>query len=216
MLTNPPQKDFALFETLLWTPEEGYYLLERHLARIMDSAEYFGFEISSSTENELHKRLDQLIKGADSPQRVKLLMNSRGDISGEAKNFQHSDRVFKICLAKDPINSNDRFLFHKTTNRDVYENAVVEGYDDALLYNENGELTEFTIGNLVVKIEGEFFTPPIECGLLAGTFRAELIASGEVKERVIRVSDLGKCEAMYLVNSLRKWVKVELQSEPVV
>jgi para-aminobenzoate synthetase / 4-amino-4-deoxychorismate lyase len=82
-----------------------------------------------------------------------------------------------------------------------------------LLFNENGELTEFTIGNLVVKMDGELFTPPIECGLLAGTFRAELIDSGEIKERVIPVSDLRKCEAVFLVNSLRKWVKVEIREQ---
>jgi para-aminobenzoate synthetase / 4-amino-4-deoxychorismate lyase len=59
-------------------------------------------------------------------------------------------------------------------------------------------------------MNGELFTPPVECGLLAGTFRAELLASGEIKERVIRVSDLGKCEAVFLVNSLRKWVDVQI------
>jgi para-aminobenzoate synthetase / 4-amino-4-deoxychorismate lyase len=75
----------------------------------------------------------------------------------------------------------NRFLFHKTTNRDIYDQAAIEGYDDVLLFNENDELTEFTIGNLVVKMDGELFTPPIECGLLAGTFRAELLASGRSK-----------------------------------
>lgn len=211
VLTNPPQREFSLFETLLWTPEEGFFLLERHIGRMMDSAEYFDFPFS---EDGLRKMLRQLIESANEIKRVKLILNSQGNFSGEARDFQPDDVVFKACLAKEPVDSNNRFLFHKTTNRDVYEQAMIEGYDDVLLFNENDELTEFTIGNLVVKMDGELFTPPIECGLLAGTFRAELLASGEVKERVIPVADLGKCEAVFLVNSLRKWVKVEMKKEP--
>lgn len=226
VLTDPPQKEFSLFETLLWTPEEGYFLLDRHIARMLDSAEYFGFgpvgqAYSPTTSDdskqgglditeEIVKVLNELIAGATSPKRVKLLMNSHGKLSGEVRDFQSNDKVFKVCLAREPVNSNDRFIFHKTTYRDIYEKAAIPGFDDVLLYNENGELTEFTIGNLVVKMDGEFFTPPVECGLLAGTFRAELIASGEVKERALSKQDTAKFEAVFLINSLRKWVRVLL------
>jgi para-aminobenzoate synthetase/4-amino-4-deoxychorismate lyase len=229
VLTDPPQKEFSLFETLLWTPEEGHFLLDRHIARILDSAEYFGFNpigqafSLTSTESAEHggletrpteeivRVLNELVVGATSPKRVKLLMNSRGELSGEIKDFRPSNKVFQVCLTKEPVNSNDRFLFHKTTNRNVYEQAMIEGYDDVLLFNENGELTEFTIGNLVVKMGSELFTPPVECGLLAGTFRAELLASGEVKERVLRIQDMAEFEAVFLVNSLRKWVQIKMK-----
>ncbi|GAB4398495.1 MAG: aminodeoxychorismate synthase component I [Anaerolineales bacterium] len=210
VLTEPRQKEFSLFETLLWTPEEGYFLLDRHIVRMMDSAEYFGFEKSLTTEEKLRKKLEKLISGANSPKRVRLLMNPRGEISGEAKDFQTGDKVFKVRLAREPINSHDRFLFHKTTNRGVYEKAIIAGYDDVLLYNEKDELTEFTIGNLVAKMNGEFFTPPIECGLLAGTFREELVTSGKLKERVLKIQDRAGFEAVFLVNSLRKWVHIKM------
>lgn len=231
VLTDPPQKEFSLFETLLWTPEEGFFLLDRHITRMLDSAEYFGFNTNagqtfsltnSGTQphgglqtrptdirNQIEFFLSKLVSDADSPKRVKIFMNSQGELSGEVRDFQPADKIFKVCLANQPVDSNDRFLFHKTTKRDVYDQAMIEGYDDVLLFNENDELTEFTIGNLVVKMDGELLTPPIECGLLAGTFRAELLDSGEIKERVISVSDLRKCEAVFLVNSLRKWVKVD-------
>jgi para-aminobenzoate synthetase/4-amino-4-deoxychorismate lyase len=211
VLTNPTQKDFSLFETLLWTPEEGYFLLERHIARIIDSAEYFGIATENTKEN-IRKVLSELVVNVNSPKRVKLLMNSQGELSGEAKDFQANDKVFKVCLAKKAFHSSDRFLFHKTTNRAMYEEAAMQGFDDVLLFNENNELTEFAIGNLVVKMNGEFFTPPVKCGLLAGTFRAELIASGEVKERVLRIQDMAEFEAVFLVNSLRKWVPVEIKT----
>lgn len=209
VLTDPPQKEFCLFETLLWTPEDGYYLLDRHVARILDSAEYFSFA-AEDPRNKIRQFLIGLSSGLDAPQRVKVFLNSKGEVSGEARGFQPSDKIFKVCLAGGPVNSNDRFLFHKTTNREPYERAAVAGFDDVLLFNEKGELTEFTIGNLVVQMAGNLFTPPVECGLLGGTFRAELIARSEVKERVLRVQDLAGCEAVFLVNSLRKWVRVLL------
>ena len=209
VLTDPPQKEFSLFETLLWTPGEGYFLLDRHIARLLDSAEYFGFS-ANDANNKIREHLSKLVKDSNSPKRVKIWMDPHGEFSGEIRDFQPTDKVFKVCLAKEPVNSNDRFLFHKTTNRNVYEKASITGFDDVLLFNEKNELTEFTIGNLVVKMNGGFFTPPVECGLLSGTFRAELIASGEVKERVLKTQDLAECEALFLINSLRKWVRVLL------
>lgn len=84
-------------------------------------------------------------------------------------------------------------------------------YDDILLFNERGELTEFTIGNLVVDMDGKFFTPPISCGLLAGTFREYLLETGKVEERVIHKDELKKCTKIYLVNSVRKWQEVDFK-----
>ena len=105
------------------------------------------------------------------------------------------------------------FLFHKTTKRDFYESVRKDApdYDDVLLYNEAGELTEFTIGNLVVELEGKYFTPPLSCGLLAGTFRAHLLETGRVAERTIRVEDLKVCTQIFMVNSVRKWQLVEMK-----
>ena len=84
---------------------------------------------------------------------------------------------------------------------------AAQGYDDVLLYNENNEMTEFTIGNLVAEMDGELFTPPISCGLLAGTFRAHLLETGKIKECVIHKDDLANCAKIFLINSVRKWVE---------
>jgi para-aminobenzoate synthetase/4-amino-4-deoxychorismate lyase len=79
------------------------------------------------------------------------------------------------------------------------------------LWNEDGELTEFTIGNLVVELDGHRHTPPRDCGLLAGTFRAELLERGEIAECVIRREDLTRATRVWLVNSVREWVEVRVQ-----
>jgi para-aminobenzoate synthetase/4-amino-4-deoxychorismate lyase len=119
--------------------------------------------------------------------------------------------AMKVCLAKEAVDSNDIFLFHKTTRRDVYESARKHfpDYADVLLYNERGELTEFTIGNLVVEMDDKLYTPPICCGLLPGSFRAHLLETGQVEERVVRVEELKDCTKVFLVNSVRRWMTVQ-------
>ena len=72
-----------------------------------------------------------------------------------------------------------------------------------LLWNEVGELTETTMGNLVVRLDGRLVTPPVTCGLLPGTFRAQLLADGEVGEQVIPRSVLDRADGGWMVNSVR-------------
>ncbi|MDQ3005221.1 MAG: aminodeoxychorismate synthase component I [Chloroflexota bacterium] len=245
VLTDQPA-EFSLLETILWTPEEGFFLREKHIKRMLDSADYFDYPISSqqrwlsspkSSSRDVHLRrtafgavqvskpsirreiietyLNEISSQFSSPQRVRLLLNKTGNLNFEAKSFQASEnqRPLKVRLSKQPIDSDDVFLFHKTTKRDFYESVHKDapGFDDVLLYNEVGELTEFTIGNLVVELEGRYFTPPLSCGLLAGIFRAHLLETGEVAERTIRVEELKDCEKIFLVNSVRKWQRAEIK-----
>ncbi|MBI5945309.1 MAG: aminodeoxychorismate synthase component I [Chloroflexi bacterium] len=205
VLTESPI-EFSLLETILWTPQGGYFLLDKHIQRLRDSADYF--DASFPTEN-LILHLERISAGFNSPQRVRILVNKTGEIATEANDFSILNKPFKARLAKQPMNSSDVFLYHKTTNRKIYP-IPPDGFDDILLYNENNELTEFTIGNLVVEMNGELFTPPISCGLLAGTFRAHLLEAGKIKERVIFIGELQSCSKIFLINSVRKWVEVEL------
>jgi para-aminobenzoate synthetase/4-amino-4-deoxychorismate lyase len=203
-LTESPRQ-FDLLETLLWTRDEGFFLREKHATRMADSADYFGIPFSME---KFDACLNQLEAGFTSPQRVRILLGRSGQFQSEAKDFQSQEKVFKVNLAENPINAKDVFLFHKTTRREMYP-PVPAGFDDLLLWNENDELTEFTIGNLVVELDGELFTPPISCGLLAGTFRSHLLETGQVRERVIRKDELSKCTKVFLVNSVRKWGTID-------
>jgi para-aminobenzoate synthetase/4-amino-4-deoxychorismate lyase len=111
------------------------------------------------------------------------------------------------------VSREDPLLFHKTTRRALYEAARRERPDafDVLLANEEGAPTEFTIGNLVLDLDGARVTPPVGAGLLPGVMRAELLARGEVRERPVRAEDLGRARALWLVNAVRGWVPVRLQ-----
>ena len=201
--------EFSLIETLLWTPEQGFFLFEKHRARLEDSAEYFDFRFSPG---RFGSYCQGLVRGSKSPQRVKILLNRFGELAGEAKDFQVRGITCTACLAREPVDSANVFLFHKTTQRDIYEEALVDcaDRDDVLLYNERDELTEFTIGNLVVELDGHLITPPVSCGLLPGTFRQHLLESGQIEERIIEKGELDRFKKIFLINSVRKWVEVTL------
>jgi len=205
-----PQPEFALLETFRWTSDEGWFLQKEHLKRLHDSAIYFDFPFDSPA---IEARLIAIAKILDGPARVRLLLHPNGSLAHEAFPLPPTanDKPMQIKLALVPINSQDSFFFHKTTHRDAHEKAraAQPDCDDVLLYNERGELTESTIANLVVEIENNLVTPPISCGLLAGTFRAMLLEQGLVTERIIKREDLAHCTKIFLVNSVRGWMKAE-------
>ena len=74
-----------------------------------------------------------------------------------------------------------------------------------ILVNEEGEVTESTIANVVVRDEDGYWTPPVACGLLAGTFRAELLERGAIRERRITLDELRAAKEVWLINSVRGW-----------
>lgn len=203
---------FSLLETLLWTPEKGFFLEEKHIARMLDSAVYFDIPVTKET---LEDYLKQISSDFFIPQRVRMLLDQTGNVRHEHRPVEiiGSSQLLKVGLAREPVDSSNIFLFHKTTRREVYEFARggFEELDDVLLYNESRELTEFTIGNLVVELNGQLLTPPLSCAVLAGTFRAYLMETGQVLERVITIDQLSQCTKIFRVNSIRKWQRIEIQ-----
>jgi len=198
--------DFQLLETMLWEDGE-IFLLERHLKRLAESAEYFDFQCDSEKICE-HLRNLRL----KNPVRLRLLLNKDGTFDFQTLGISTVSGDVKLSLAKAPVYSGDAFLYHKTTNRAVYEKAKAEfpDVDDVLLYNEHGEVTESTIANVVVELAGCKVTPPVSCGLLAGTFREELLERGEINEKIVMLDDLKRAKTVWLINSVRKWRKVSL------
>ncbi len=201
---------FQLLETLRWTPEEGYFLLEEHLQRLLDSATYFGFAASLPA---IRQQLAQLAATLHSAVKVRLLLAADGAISLEASPLPQVDkRPLRLALAPAPIDSANSWLYHKTTQRQVYEEAraACPACDDVLLWNERGELTESSIANVVLELDGALVTPPLEAGLLPGTYRAWLLANGRIHERPIPLAELHRASKIWLINSVRGWQQGEM------
>jgi para-aminobenzoate synthetase/4-amino-4-deoxychorismate lyase len=83
------------------------------------------------------------------------------------------------------------------------------------LWNADGNITESSIGNVVVRLRGKLLTPTATCGLLAGTFRQKLLRDRVIEERPISLSELADAEAIFLINSVRGWIPCDLQKSNV-
>jgi para-aminobenzoate synthetase/4-amino-4-deoxychorismate lyase len=204
-----PRPEFSLLETLRLERGE-YVLLERHLARLVDSADYFGIPVQGEAVMQALQAFAVRLDAG--PWRVRLLLSQNGTIGLEHRPLASlADRPLRVALAATAIDRQDVFLFHKTTHRAVYEAHHREDVFDVLLWNEAEEVTEFTRGNLVVEHGGRYFTPPRKCGLLAGTLRAELLELEVIEERTIGKVDLIQADVLWFLNSVRGWVRVEIQ-----
>lgn len=203
--------DFDLLETLLWDGTR-YTLLERHLERALASAQYFGVSLDPCALRQALQGHARAFSGQK--RRVRALISQGGGLHIESTPYAPPPERRGVVLAETPVDSRDPFLFHKTTHREVYaarRRAFPDAFD-VLLWNERGELTEFTIGNLVLDLGGARVTPPRDSGLLAGTFRAELLATGQVVERPLFKNDLLRASQIWLVNSVHGWTRVQLQN----
>jgi branched-chain amino acid aminotransferase/4-amino-4-deoxychorismate lyase len=85
--------------------------------------------------------------------------------------------------------------------------ARERGADEAVMLNTRGEAACAAAANLFWLTGGVLFTPALECGVLAGVARAELIAGAErmgIAVREVRAGpdDILRADACFLTNSL--------------
>lgn len=206
LLCRTRQPDFSLLETLLWTPEEGYVLLPEHLRRLVASADYFSYPCDRA---KILAQLNEAANGYnEARKKIRMLLNRRGELQIETLPLAPFDtgQPVRIMLASHPIEDQNVFLYHKTTHREHYNRmraGLPQGVTDVLLYNRNGEVTETTIANIVVTINDRQYTPPVRCGLLAGTYRQHLLDTGRLEERILSLEHLQTLAGFTLINSVR-------------
>lgn len=205
--------DFRLLESLRWAPDEGYFLLEYHLKRLIESAEYFNFRLDRAAVESALSGVAATLSG---PGKVRLLADRAGQIESEAILLEEGAPPVPlgVGLALWPVSSADVYLYHKTTRREAYDAARASrpDCDDVILWNERGELTESTVANLVLEIDGRRYTPPVSSGLLAGTMRGCLLERGELTERILLPTDLTRASRIWLINSVRGWMSAIMRS----
>ena len=229
-IESKPERDFCLIETVLWDPElakgsaSGLWLLDRHLARLERSAGFFGFpfdqeEIAnelSLLNSELMKRLD----GKDIRSSEKLRIRCVLDKGGR---FSITD-VSRLHALEEPVTADistirtvpeDMFLYHKTTNRDMFDRERrrlrKRGLFETIFVNSRHEITQGTITNCFLDMgEGRLLTPHISSGLLPGTLREKLIDTGRAEEHILTLDDLNAASQVYLGNSVRGLIRANI------
>lgn len=207
---SDPAPPVTLIETFKWTPDQGYALLDRHLDRLMASAAYFNL---TATREDALACLAAHALDWTGPMRVRLTLSDDGFDLG-AVPLPPTPEKFRFAMADEALESASIWLAHKTTNRAFYDAPRQRahdafGLDELVFTNERGEVTEGSFTNLFIERAGGLFTPPLASGVLPGTLRAELIATGRAEERVLGLADLRAADAIWLGNSVRGLVRAE-------
>jgi para-aminobenzoate synthetase/4-amino-4-deoxychorismate lyase len=199
----------GLLETMAFDPSAGpggaIRHLGDHLARLGASARYFGLPAPDGAP----ELLARAVAGLEAPARVRLLLRSGGAIEIETSQLLAPDptSVVSLCIDAEPVDSSERTLFHKTTDRARYDERMRRHptVDDVVLINERGEVTETTRATVAVRLGERWCTPPLRCGLLPGIQRAKDLTNGRLVERVITMDDLLRADAVATLSSLRGW-----------
>jgi para-aminobenzoate synthetase/4-amino-4-deoxychorismate lyase len=202
--------EYRLLETLAFAPGEGLRNIDRHLARMADSAEWTGFRFDRPAVLEA---VTETVADRADAARIRILVSRDGHVEVESQPLPPAaDRPVRLALTDDPVDARSPWLQHKTTRRDVYLTRALRrpDADDVVLVNEQGELTETTTANLALRIGGRWYTPPTTSGCLPGVQRARLLELGELHERVLSVTDLRDAEEIAVLSSLRGWREARL------
>lgn len=182
-------------------------LLDLHLRRLRASADYFDFRFEEKSVREQLYQFAEVFQ-QETRHRVRLLLAQSGAISIASDPLSPARKPAVLLIASARVDSSDVLLRHKTTRRLMQDRAFAQaqaaGCDDALLLNEQGQVTECAIHNVMIAKNGRFLTPPLECGLLPGVYRQHLLAAHpEIEETAITLDDVLSADRLFIFNSVR-------------
>ncbi len=208
------ERDFGLFESILWC---GKYLwLGEHLKRLASSAITLGFPCDTAAAILLLNKLDEELRQSGQKEKtgtrfkVRLSLSIQGafSLTHEPIEVQRFADPLRLSLAGHRADSGMPLLYHKTTARQLYDRylslACQKGYDEVLFLNERGEVTEGAISTIFIVKGRQFFTPPLQSGLLNGIFRSYMLSTRPfVFEKTITLDDLRNADTIFIANSVR-------------
>ena len=145
---------------------------------------------------------------ANQDYRLRISLRKSGEIEVDRQVLTPLSPSFcqaQLCLQE--MDLNQAFTYFKTSHRP----HLNLGEQEKIYHNKSGELLETSIGNLVLKISGKLYTPPIRLGILPGIYRQYLLETGQVEEKVLTLKDLAQAEATYGCNAVRGLYELSLE-----
>ena len=172
---------------------------EQHLERLRKASRYFAFPFDS--EN-LKQKIEEECQACDDNQdyRLRISLSKSGEIEVSRQILEPFSLIFcKAKLFLQEANLDQSFTYFKTSHRP----HLSLGEQEKIYHNVKGELLETSIGNLVLKMNGKLYTPPVRLGILPGIYRQHLLETGQVEEKVLTLTDFAQAEAIYGCNAVR-------------
>lgn len=188
-----------LIETLGWDGA-AFARLDLHLARLAGAAVLLAWHCDPVA---VQSALKSAVSA--SPARVRLTLDGAGSIEVAIAAMPATAKLWRIGVADTRLSSGDAWLSVKSSNRFAYDQAranLPSGLDEVIFLNERGEVCDGSITTVFFDAGQGLCTPPLTCGLLPGVLRAEMLASGAVREAVLHADHLGRVQ-LWVGNSLR-------------
>ena len=205
---NPPN-GLKVIETFGFDPNQGGVRnIQRHMERAATTCKLLGFGFDRGAA--FSKINEQCYL---EPLRIRMLISKSGRVEIEAASFKAETRTWTVKISDSRLKFDDPWLRVKTTARTLYDTeraAMPNGVDELIYFNEQDELCEGTITNIFLPRRGKLITPPVDCGLLPGTLRQELIDQGVAVEGILHLEDLKAAKTFYIGNSLRGLIRAKL------
>lgn len=217
VLTQGFLSGFGLFETMRSYRDKIIYFNE-HLSRIRESSKLLGirFPYPAARLKEAIRKTVLLNKIKDARVRLTLLKKDSGtDALVTVKKYNpYPSRKYAqgFSVQISILRQNEAFLAQiKSTNRILYELSYQQardaGFDEALLLNNRGNITEASRSNIFFVKEQTLCTPVLSSGCLDGITRSVIFDLAKknnigVFEGSFTPFDLYKADEAFLTNSL--------------
>ena len=183
--------------------------LEEHIKRLQESSRYFDYPFNAEKAHNQATALCQSLD-LDTDYRLKMSLKKDGELKFEHSQLTNLSDDFcqaRLVEQRHPLDS--PYTFFKTSYR---PHLSIELHEQ-IYYNHEGQLLETSIGNIVLKIEDQLYTPPVHLGLLNGIYRQSLIAENKLKEKVLTVKDLKQAQAIYGCNAVRGLYELKVEED---
>ena len=193
----------GIFETIK-TVDGQPWALSRHMRRALNSAR----------RNDQPFPNEDLIRSAVSETiaanpftigRLRLLFGVDGSFRVTHQEYREIETAAKLGIRdlSEEVSGPIEKRYPYTKNLEILTEAKSAGFDDFVMINRDGFITETAIANLVFQLDGEWITPPLADGVLPGVMRALLIEKNGVIVRQIQANHLNQIESGFVVSSLK-------------
>ena len=183
--------------------------LEEHMKRLQESSRYFDYPFNAE---KAHYQVEALCQSLnlDKDYRLKMSLAKDGELKFEHTQLTNLSNDFcqaRLVEQRHPLDS--PYTFFKTSYR---PHLSIESHEQ-IYYNHEGQLLETSIGNIVLKIKDQLYTPPVHLGLLNGIYRQRLIADNKLKEKVLTLKDMEQAQAIYGCNAVRGLYELKVKKQ---
>lgn len=219
---------WGVFSTLR-VAEGVLFAFERHFARMQRDARLLRTPFPEDPEY-MRSRLLRLIdanRAREATLRVAVVRNRGGiwegpntrdfDVIALTTDLKIWGRGVRLAVAEQARHAASPFRGVKTLswaqNLVTLEAAQARGFDEVVLLNERGEVSECTSANIFAARGSAILTPPLDSGCLPGVTRDiiihEIRAEGlSVEEKALTLEDLYSADEVFITSTTRDLLPV--------